>query len=282
MNNIDQQLEKFKKEILQIDSYQFFTNGLYQKLLVYENALEVNNIPRKRSEITDNNISASINYGFKDYRSGGTTILGTTDFTINESRSIELELKNRQYQFLLLHAFEAFEQYLKSAEHFINNKPITEKIKRFYPTKFIVNLHKTVPTISRIIKIRHEDNPDFLDEINLLLTFSTIEQIRHQITHASGYAHNKSDFIMKCLNRIGRYNNGKPKSEHINYFDSFFGSHEYENWICLIELRDSKNSFFYFDRLGKLVEELVGYIFLIHDDIKHLISEIQAISSVTT
>lgn len=269
MNDLDQQLEKFKKAMIDINNYQSFTNSLVQRLSAYERLLEDNNLIKKRSEITENDWSSSVNFLFKDYSTGITlNSLGASEFTINDSIRIELELKNRQYQFLLLNAFEAFEQYLKSAELFIGNNPKNEKKKSFSPAKFIVNLHKTIPVISTIIKFQNESNPKFLDEIDLLLTFSLIEQLRHQITHSSGYANNKTLFIKKCLERIARYNNGKPKSEYTDYLNSFFGSNQYENLICLIEIRDQKNPFYYYDRLGDLVTELTSYVIFIHARIK--------------
>jgi hypothetical protein len=269
MSGFDQQLEEFKAAIIEINNYQSFTDSLVKRLSAYEQLLEDNNLIIKRSEITENDWSSTVNFLFKDYSTGITlNSLGVSKFIKKDSIRIELELKNRQYQFLLLNAFEAFEQYLKGAELFIENKPKNDKKKNFSPTKFIVNLHKTIPVISTIIKFRNESNPKFLDEVDLLLTFSLIEQLRHQITHSGGYANNKSLFIKKCLERIGRYNSGKPKSEYTDYLNSFFGTNKYENLICLIEMRDKENPFYYYDRLGDLIKELVSYIIFIHGYIK--------------
>lgn len=276
MNDFDQQFEKFKKAMIEINNYQSFTNSLVQRLSVYEQTLEDKNIIKKRSAATDNDWSTSINFLFKNYSTGSLQSLETSEFTINDSKHIELELKNRQYQFLLLNAFEAFEKYLKAAAHHISYKDIQNKNENnFSPTKFIKYLHKTIPVISRIIKIRNKSNAKFLNEMNLLLIFSLIEQLRHQITHASGYANNKDLFIEKCLKRIGHWSNGKPKSEHTDYLNSFFGSNQYENLICLIEVKDNKSSFFYYDRLGDLITELASYVIFIHVHIKQLINQIK-------
>ena len=270
MDSLDQQLEVFKKAMIEINNYQSFTNSLVQKLSAYEQELENKNIIRKRSEITQEEWSNYINFLFKDYSTGQLNSLALSKFTINDFKRIELELKNRQYQFLLLNAFEAFEQYLKIAKLSISGNSGEKTGKSFSPTQFITTLHKTIPTIPRIIKIRNESDNKFLDEINLLLTFSLIEQLRHQIAHSSGYADNKSLFIEKCLKRIGRYNNGKPKSEYKDFLNSFFGNNQYENLICLTEIRDNQNPFFYYDRLGDLVKELASYIFFAHLYIKDI------------
>ncbi len=280
MSNIDQQLEKFKKAMIKINNYQSLTNSLVKKMSVYQQELEKNNIIKKRSEMTDSDWSSHINFIFKDYSTGEFSSLGASKFTIDDSERIELELKNRQYQFLLLDAFEAFEKYLKNAELLISNK--SENNKNFSPTKFIVNLHKCIPIISRIIKIRNEANEKFLEETFLFLTFSAIEQLRHQIAHTSGYAEDKSIFIKKCLERIGRYNSSKPKSEYADYLNSFFGRNQYENLICLIEIRDKENPFYYYDRLGDLLTELASYIVFIHAHIKYLINEVKSTSAVAT
>lgn len=265
MDDIDLQLEKFKKAMIEIYNYQSFTHSVVQKLSVYERELEDNNIIKKRSE---NEWSKSINFLFKDYGSGQLKSLAFNEFTIGDFKGIELELKNRQYQLLLLNAFEAFEKYLKCAKLCITTHSSKQKTEPFSPTKFIINLHKTIPVISTIIKFRNENNPNFIDEINLFLTFSLIEQLRHQITHTSGYAEDKPIFIKNCLERIGRYSNGKPKSEYTDYLNSFFGTEQYENLICLIEIRDKENTFYYYDRLGDLIRELASYVIFIHGYIK--------------
>lgn len=261
MTDIVLQLEKFKKAMIEINDYQSFTHLLVQKLSVYEKELEDNNIIKKRSE---NDWSKTTNFLFKDYGTGQLKSLAFSKFTVGDFKHVELELKNRQYQLLLLNAFEAFEKYLKCAKLGISTHSSKQKTERFSPTKFIVNLHKTIPVISTIIKSRNENNPEFLDEINLFLTFSLTEQLRHQITHTSGYAEDKSIFIKNCLERIGRYSNGKPKSEYTDYLNSFFGTEQYENLICLIEIRDKENPFYYYDRLGDLIKELASYIIFIH------------------
>lgn len=265
MTGLDSQLDDFKKTIVQINTYKSFTKSLANKFSVYEQSLEDFNLIKKRSEATNNEWSTSINFRIKDYDTGSFKSLEYNEFTNDHFKSFELELKNRQYQFLLLHAFEAFEKYLKFAASQIG---YIKNGKSFSPTAFIQRLHVIIPTIPRVIKIRNENDKKLLDEINLLLTFSLIEQLRHQITHANGYAHDKDIFIKKCLDRIGRYNEGKPKLEYTDYINNFFGSRKYENLICLIEVKDNLKPFIYYDRLGDLIQELVSYILFINVYIK--------------
>lgn len=266
MNDIDQQLESLKKTMIEIDNYQSFTNSLFKNLAHKTKLLEDNNIIMKRSDWTEHTFSATHILLFKDYTNGTLAPLKTSHFNINDSDRIEAEIKNRIYQLLLLNAFEAFEAYLKNANLLLNK---LENVNGFSPTKFIVKLHNTIPVVSLIIKIRNEsDSSRFLDELNLFLTFSLIEQLRHQITHTSGYAKNKSDFIDKWLRRIGSYRNGRIESEAMNYLDYYFGANEYENWVCLTEVSDKDSQFRYDDRLGALVRELTSYIIFIHMHIK--------------
>jgi hypothetical protein len=236
MNDVEQQFEVFKKAIIEINNYKSFTKSIAEKISAYQQILEDNNLIKKRSEMSDSDYSSMINFLYKNYGKGQLESLETNHFTLKDFNRIELELRNKQYQLLLLNAFEAFEQYLKYAEFFISNAAEYIENKKFSSTKFIRKLHETIPTIPTIIRFRNESNQNFLDEISLLLTFSLIEQLRHQITHSSGYANNKTLFIKKCLERIGRYDNGKPKSEYTNYLNSFFGSNQYESLICLIEI----------------------------------------------
>lgn len=244
--------------MIEINTYQSFTRSLFSKL--------ANNNLTKRSEWAEEKWSATHTILFKNYNDGCLTCLKTSHFNINDSDRIEAEIKNRVYQLLLLNAFETFEAYLKNA-HLLLNKP--ENVKGFSPTKFIVKLHNAIPVVSLIIKIRNEsDSARFLSELNLFLTFALIEQLRHQITHTSGYAKDKSEFKEKWLRRIGSYRNGQLESEAINYLDYFFGANEYENWICLTEVSDKENEFLNYDRLVILTRELTSYIIFIHEHIK--------------
>lgn len=262
---LDKQLEEFKKTIIQTNNYKSFASSLFQQLSIYEKTLEDNNITKRRNDENKNDWSTSVNFLYKDYSRGQTNSLELSSFTIDDSMLIRHELKNRLYQLLLLNTYEAFEKYLKSAGNHTN----FEVKKDFSSTKFIKWLHEKIPVVSRIIKIRHENNSNFLDEVYLLLTFSIVEQLRHQIAHSYGYAKDKSTFIKECLKRIGRDNEGKAKSEYIDYLNIYFGNKEYENLICLIEIYDQKNPAFYYDRLSDLIVELASYVFFIHGHIKN-------------
>lgn len=266
MNDIDQQLESLKKTMIEIYNYQSFTNSLFKNLAYKTKLLEDKNIIMKRSDWTEHTFSATHILLFKDYTNGTLAPLKTSHFNIDNADRIEAEIKNRIYQSLLLDAFEAFESYLKNANIFIN---ILKNVRGFSPTKFIVKLHMAIPVVSNIIKLRAESDPSrFSNELNLLLTFSLIEQLRHQIAHTRGYAKNKSEFIDKWLRRIGTYRNSEIESEAMNYLNYFFGTNEYEDWICLTEVQDKESSFRYDDRLGALIRELTSYIIFIHMHIK--------------
>ncbi len=266
MSNIDLQLESFKNAMIEIDIYQNFTKSLFEKLNYKNKLLEDNNIVTKRSEWTKDAYSSTHILFFKEYTNGSLAPLKTSHFNIDDSVRIESEIKNRIYQLLLLNTFEAFESYLKH----VNISLIKlENERGFSPTKFIVKLHKAIPILSNIIKVRAESDPSrFKNELNLILTFAFIEQLRHQITHSSGYAKDKSEFIDLWLRRIGTYRNGQIESEAMNFLDYFFGANEYENWICLTEVRDKENQFRSDDRLGALTRELTSYIIFIHEHIK--------------
>jgi hypothetical protein len=273
MSDIDKQFGIFKKAMIDINNYQSFSRSITEKLVAYRQLLEDNDLVIKSSEMSDRDYSKSVNFLYKNYGKGHLDSLEVNEFTNSDFYRIEFELRNRQYQLLLLNAFEDFEQYLKCAELCVNNSHRSKKKNSFSSTKFIMNLHVTTPVIPTVIKIRNENNPNFPSEISLLLTFSLIEQLRHQITHSRGYASNKSLFVKKCLERIGRYNNGNPESKYTDFLNSFFGSNQYENLICLTEIRDKQNPSFYYDRLGDLIRELASYIIFIHGHVKRLINE---------
>lgn len=266
MSDFDLAFESFKHSIFQLQSYQSFINTIERQRHSHIKQLEDLGEVKKVYETNAEDWTKHQSFIYKNYNNGELNLFGHEDFNRDDFFTFDLELKNRQYQFILLHAFEAFETYLKEAAIAMGY------LKIFKPTKFIQYVHKHIPTIKQIIEIRNQHD-QFLDEINLLLTFSIIEQLRHQITHSSGYAKNKALFIKKCLGRIGRYSDGKPKSEYIEIINLYFGKGKRENEVCLLEIRDKTTMNSSYDRLDYLIRELLSYIIFVHPHIKNSVQQ---------
>ena len=273
MVDLEHHFELFKKEVNNLNSLKSFTNTIRSQHASYKQLLEDNGLITKKDERSDESWSSYQKFLYKNYINGETCSLGTNKFTLKDLYHFELEIKNRQYQFLLLHAFEAFEKYLICAATYAQYIDDEYKCRKFTPISFIQHLHSTIPVIPQYIKLRNKNDPNFSDEISLLLTFSLIEKLRHKITHAHGLVNNKPDFIKCCLDSIGRYNNGNPKMEFIDYINSHFGTGPYENLICLIEIQDTNNPHLFHDRLDSLISELTSYVVLINPFIKRYMTK---------
>ena len=198
--------------------------------------------------------------------------------------------KNKQYQWLLVEAYEEFEDCLEKLWAYLgcknldswplqdygnvhlnelsgkNFKWFEEKAskKQGKPGSIISTLRNKFP------KIKEIENNNKL-EINLYLAIKLIEEIRHVIVHKGGVVGNKEDFIEKVLKNCGLFNSGKPQKEYENFIKGFFGDGDYENHIILLEIPTKTNL-----RLGmyvNLFELICGYMMSYIEVIKDILSE---------
>ncbi len=218
------------------------------------------------------------------------SIVSIGDYVVTIEDKIEslYYYHNKQYQWLLVEAYEAFEQYLEklysyvgfidntfwvakdfgtlsineiqnqNMEWFINQ---TTK-KKEKPYSILKQIRKKIDTLSTYEK-------DNAINKNLPLMVSLISELRHVIVHKNGFVSNKIDFIEKVLSKVGLYNNGnyKNESDDICFIKSFFGLSRLDNMIVLLELEDTKNNLpirVYYDKFEDLLECLSSYVIMIH------------------
>ncbi|MGZ8181779.1 MAG: hypothetical protein ACXWT1_07470 [Methylobacter sp.] len=163
--------------------------------------------------------------------------------------------KNKQYQWLLAEAYEAFEDFIEYAyahagytdKNFwplndFGNISLSEleeknfewfvfraKEKRDKPQSILSHFRNKFPLLQQI-----ETNNKL--NTNLKLAIALVEQLRHHIVHTSGVVSNKEQFIEKILKKSGLYNNGKFDIQHKEFIEEFFGSGDYKNTIALLEI----------------------------------------------
>ena len=237
----------------------------FEQLGLFEKELENHGIIVKTTASNKNRINGTVNTSFKDLITNQYVEISYDNYSYCDLLATRREIKNQQYQLLLLHAFEAFEKYLKNVNTIYSlckkNGATNIANKIIYSNNWFTNI------------INKESNNVLSDTNYLALDIAISEQLRHNITHAYGLANDKEYFIKACLERIGCHQNSKPKKEFVDNINYYFGTQHYENLICLVEIYDESVTRIvssYYDRLAHLIETFYSFVFLIHNNLDKL------------
>jgi hypothetical protein len=163
---------------------------------------------------------------------------------------------NKQYQWNLVIAFEAYEKYLKKITsylvsiknkhiislHFSNNDlrniseveylsiyNILQKDNKYPTLKLLSELRILLPNYANL-ELKNEKN------INMKFMLLLIEEMRHHIVHTYGVITNRVKFLERILKKIGLYNNGKHEEIFRNILNDYFLIKKYPNEISLLEI----------------------------------------------
>jgi hypothetical protein len=193
---------------------------------------------------------------FPDAKDGIHRVFGSKVSSVEDRQLAVILHKNKQYQWLLAEVYEEFEDFMENAYAFAglsdnNFWPLNDygsisleelkekdfewyvkqaKKKRDVPHSILNQFRKAYPDIANI-------ETDNMLKINLKLSVVLIENLRHVIVHKGGVVTDKQKFMEDVLKKSGLYNNGKYKKEYVDRIESLFGTGEYENTVCLLEVR---------------------------------------------
>lgn len=285
--NIDIVFSEFAEKIAQIN--------LRQSEIIDNFNDKIEKINRRSAEYTkhighNNTFDSFHNMFFHEAKTGKLTTFSQKNINLNEKIGIAIEYKNKQYQWLLAEAYEHFEDFLDATYAIAgyadkslwplndygnvyldqpNEKPLEwfikqTSIKKSKPHSILNQLRAKFKEIGNI-----EANNAL--KIDLRLTTTTIEHLRHAIVHNSGTVKNKKDFIEKILNKSELNKNNKPSQDHLDFINYFFGKDKWENTINLLEdVKDTTDDLFtYRDVLSNTINYLVTHAHLIHTEIKN-------------
>lgn len=199
--------------------------------------------------------------------------------------------KNKQYQWLLVEAYEEFEDFLEKTYAYLGKKdnsawplndfgPTTlpelakkdfewhldratakkggpESILSYFKNKF--HSLKSIETNNSI-------------KINMFLAITLISKLRHVIVHKGGTVSDVDTFIKKTLEKTGLYNSGRPSNNHVSFIRQYFGTKEHNNLIVLLEIRDAEHApiEIYHDVLGGLFGIMMTYALLVTDELRQM------------
>ena len=186
--------------------------------------------------------------------------------------------KNRQYQWLLAEAYEAFEDAIEGAYAYLGFKdqgswpladygPITlgELSKKDFPwfkgraqkksiNSLLAHFRAAFPAVANV-----ESTNALKNDLRFAITMITM--FRHIIVHGGGVLKDRAQTIESIFKEAGIFNNGALDRSKVDYVEVFLGTGETANTIHLLEARvplpipiDAHVS-----RLGQLFDFMMGY-----------------------
>ncbi|MDE0177038.1 MAG: hypothetical protein OXP36_00450 [Gammaproteobacteria bacterium] len=205
-----------------------------------------------------------------------------------------IKQKNRQYGWLLVEAYEEFEEFLKHTYAWLgmhdwrawrlrefgnvsfaelSQQPISwyrKAVEREYsqqPKLILSRLRNLYPRLEKL-----EENNKI--NRNLRVSVELIGNLRHKIVHARGTIADKDGFVQQVLEGCGRWNNGQPKPSNRAMVETYLSADPDDCFITLIEVeaplpsgappeaRRVLNA--QFDICGSLISDLMADADLVH------------------
>lgn len=273
--------EQYAAKVSQIHLYQRAVKNNAQKELAQLN--DYAETLKNRPELKECSSSFD-NMFFYSAIDGNAKLFGNKVSSIEDRQLAVVLHKNKQYQWLLSEAYEAFEDYIEVAYAYMGYKNVnTWPLKDFgniylneldskefgwylektnnkqeKPKSILNQFRKVFPELQTL-----ESNNKL--KINLKLAVILIEHLRHIIVHKGGTVSDKENFHKIVLKKSGLYTNGRLKEEHVNFIDSFFGTGDYQETIVLLEIpiKPEIPLDFHIDLFKKLSGYLLAYAHLI-------------------
>ena len=179
---------------------------------------------------------------FQDLTSGEIVRYGFIESNAEHRRGRVSEQKNRQYGWLLVEAYEEFEDFLERIyaqigktnqnawrlEDFgrvklseLDDKPFEwylDKVRSKYRSKhrdLLTRIRELYPELKSV----EEKN---IYNVHIRVAIELIENLRHRIVHARGSVDNLDEFVAHILKNCGLWNNGKPKPGLRQFIEGYF------------------------------------------------------------
>ncbi|MCY4629041.1 MAG: hypothetical protein OXE58_15935 [Acidobacteria bacterium] len=232
--------------------------------------------------------------GFRDPESGEYVRYGAAVSRTEDRAQQVVRQQNRQYGWLLVEAYEEFEDFLERTYAWlgrhdwqawrlgefgnIRHAELSEQPFRWYVETV---RHKFAQNRRKILDRLRDLYPGLADREarnklgrNLRLSVELIANLRHKIVHSRGRISDRNDFVRDVITQCGLWNNGRPKAEHREAVEKYL-SPDADDWVVtLIEVSvpppDGAPPGFWralsphSDICGKLISDLVADAALVH------------------
>ena len=211
---------------------------------------------------------------YRDIRTNAPIFYDYKERGVKELTEDLVSYRNKQYQWVLVEAFEFFEHFVKVCClecGRLNPGGETANAKDGLAARLNV-LRAYLPSFCAL-EVRNAR------QLNYRSAIALIEMLRHVVVHNGGWIRDETKFFEKLGSLVQKNNGGKhdPDVENHAKFFLFKGRHGIE--VYLLEEADMKRSPMYTDRLGTLLGWLLTYASSLND---HLVRAIKSSSPVTS
>ena len=198
---------------------------------------------------------------FYDAQTGEAVVYSGRKVSAEDRVKMVGERKNREYCWLLVEAYEEFEDYIERVYAFIGKREAEawplgdfgnvrlselkckdfdwylETVKRPHrrPKEILNRLRAVYPdleTVERANKLG----------VNLRIALELIESLRHKVVHARGVVADLEEFTKGVLERSGLWNGGKPNGDHRTFVQRYLRPHpDGGHLVTLLEVQAAPN-----------------------------------------
>lgn len=224
---------------------------------------------------------------FYDPQTGEAAAYGSRKLSAQDRVRLIGEKKNREYCWLLVEAYEEFEDYIERVYAFLGRRD-TEAwpLGDFGNVRLSELESKDFGWYLKTVKGKHRQRPkEILNRlravypdletaermnqlgVNLRIALELIESLRHKVVHARGEVADLEEFTRRLLERCGLWNNGNPNEDHRTFVQRYFRSRCDGGFIVtLLEVRAVPEEVpleIVHDVFGGLIGYLMAYAVLI-------------------
>ena len=223
---------------------------------------------------------------FQDLKTGELVRYGFIKSDATHQRDRVFQQKNRQYGWLLVEAYEEFEDFLEriyahigrtnrnawNLEDFgrVKLSELDDKhfdwylnaVRRKYRLKhseILTRIRELCPDLKSV-----EENNIY--EVHLRVAIELVEKLRHRIVHNRGVVENLEEFAEDILKQCGLWNNGKPKAKLRKFIEEHFFENSGAHIVWLSERRAAPPEVpldVYYDVWDELIVYLIAYAYFI-------------------
>ena len=195
---------------------------------------------------------------FCDPQTGKPVEYGGRNLSAEDRVRLVGERKNREYCWLLVEAYEEFEDYIERIYAFLGKRDAEAwPLADFGNVRLSELESKDFGWYLETVKWRHGRRPkEILNRlrvvypdlktveranklgVNLRVALELIESLRHKVVHARGEVADLEEFTEGVLKRCGVWNNGKPNEDHRAFVQRYFRSRTDGGYlVTLLEVR---------------------------------------------
>ena len=252
--NIEEILETFRNNVVQVEIFRNLAKETTKKEILRFSEIALADAKQSRDEVLHYESYERI--GYYDPASGVYTSYGGLRSTPNDRILQLIKQKNRQYGWLLVEAWEEFEDYLERTYAWLGNhnwqswklreianvtheqlskNPFSwylEKVRENYsrnPKNILKRFRAIFPEYKKNETINRIDT-------NMRVSVELIANLRHKIVHARGTVSDRSGFIERVLSGAGVWNNGNPSVKNRTLVESCLSREPDECFVQLIEI----------------------------------------------